>query len=55
MVVVPPDTAYTMPSERALMEKELRRFVEFADLAKNPFEAREVVWPLQKKLGLTDL
>ncbi len=55
MVVVPPDSAITMPSERSLMEKELRRFVEFADLAKNPGEARDVVWPLQKKLGLTDI
>ena len=55
MIVVPPDSACTMPSERSLMEKELRRFVEFADLAKNPGEARDVVWELQKKLGLTDI
>ena len=55
MVVVPPDSAFTMQSERALMEKELRRFVEFADLSKNPGEARDVVWPIQKKLGLTDI
>ncbi|MEM7476697.1 MAG: DNA phosphorothioation system restriction enzyme [Planctomycetota bacterium] len=55
MVVVPPDSAITMPSERSLMEKELRRFVEFADLARNPGEARDVVWSLQKKLGLTDI
>jgi hypothetical protein len=37
------------------MEKELRRFVEFADLAKNPGEARDVVWKLQKNLGMTDI
>lgn len=55
MIVVPPESAYTMPSERTLMEKELRRFMEFADLAKNAFEARAVVWELQMKLGLTDI
>jgi DNA phosphorothioation system restriction enzyme len=55
MIVVPPDAACAMPSERTLMEKELRRFVEFADLAKNPGEARDVVWKLQKNLGMTDI
>ncbi len=55
MIVVPPEATYTMPSERSLLEKELRRFVEFADSAMNPGEAREVVWTLQKKLGLTDI
>lgn len=55
MLVVPPEQTHTMPSERALMEKELRRLAEFADLALNPGEAREVVWELQKNLGLTDI
>ena len=55
MIVIPPESTFTMPSERRLMEKELRRFVEFADLAQNPGEARAVVWELQKKLGLTDI
>lgn len=55
MIVVPPDSACAMPSERSLMQKELRRFVEFADLATNAFEARAVVWDLQKKLDLTDI
>lgn len=55
MIVVPPEAAYSMPSERSLFEKELRRFVEFADLAKNAFEARAVVWKLQKQFNLTDI
>jgi superfamily II DNA or RNA helicase len=55
MVVVPPKQTFTMPSERALMEKELKRLAEFADLAVNPGEARAVVWELQRELGLTDI
>ena len=55
MIVVPPESACAMPSERALVEKELRRFIEFADLAKNSFEARDVIWELQKRFDMTDL
>lgn len=55
MIVVPPEGTCRMASERSLIEKELRRFVEFADLAENPGEAGAVVWELQKKFDLTGI
>ncbi|MGK7906037.1 MAG: DNA phosphorothioation system restriction enzyme [Synechococcus sp.] len=55
-IVVPPEMGEkTMEVERGLLRKELRRFVEFADLADNAGEARAHLLPLQKRYGLLDL
>jgi DNA phosphorothioation system restriction enzyme len=55
MIVVPPPEASTSESDRSLMRKELRRFVEFADLALNAGEARATILSLQKCFDLMDL
>jgi superfamily II DNA or RNA helicase len=56
MIVLPPDLDRdTIEVERNLLRRELRRFVEFADLADNAGEARMKLWALQKRYGLLDL
>jgi len=41
--------------ERNLLKKELRRFLEFADLADNAGEARIKLLQLQRQYGMLDL
>ena len=56
MIVLPPDLEReTIEVERNLLKKELRRFVEFADLADNAGEARIKLLALQKRYGLLDI
>ncbi|OUL22938.1 DNA phosphorothioation system restriction enzyme [Nostoc sp. RF31YmG] len=56
MIVLPPDLEReTIEVERNLLKKELRRFVEFADLADNAGEARMKLLDLQKRYGLLDI
>ncbi len=56
MIVLPPDLdRETVEVERNLLKKELRRFVEFADLADNAGEARIKLLALQKRYGLLDI
>jgi DNA phosphorothioation system restriction enzyme len=56
MIVMPPDLdRKTLEVERNLLRKELRRFVEFADLADNAGEARMKLLDLQKRYGLMDV
>jgi DNA phosphorothioation system restriction enzyme len=55
MLVVPPAAAMAGDAERGMLRRELRRFVEFADLSLNAGEARQVVLGLQKRFDLTDM
>ncbi|NJR16398.1 MAG: DNA phosphorothioation system restriction enzyme [Calothrix sp. CSU_2_0] len=56
MIVLPPDLdRKTLEVERNLLKKELRRFVEFADLADNSGEARMKLFDLQKRYNLMDI
>ncbi|MBF2066563.1 MAG: DNA phosphorothioation system restriction enzyme [Calothrix sp. C42_A2020_038] len=53
MIVLPPDLDRdTVEVERNLLRKELKRFIEFADLADNAGEARIKLLELQKRYGL---
>lgn len=55
-IVLPPELDRdTWEVERNLLRKELRRFIEFADLADNAGEARIKLLNLQKKYGLLDV
>ncbi len=56
MIVLPPDLERdTLDVERNLLRKELKRFLEFADLADNAREARVKLLELQKRYGLLDV
>ena len=56
MIVLPPDLGRdTIEVERNLLKKELRRFLEFADLADNAGEARIKLLQLQRRYGLLDM
>ncbi|MEG4533610.1 DNA phosphorothioation system restriction enzyme [Microcoleus sp. D2_18a_D3] len=56
MIVLPPDLGReTLEVERNLLRKELKRFLEFADLADNAGEARVKLLQLQKRYGLLDI
>ena len=56
MIVLPPYLGRkTLAVERNLLKKELRRFVEFADLADNAGTARIKLLDLQKRYGLMDI
>ncbi|MFM7363000.1 MAG: DNA phosphorothioation system restriction enzyme [Cuspidothrix sp.] len=56
MIVLPPDLdRETIEVERNLLKRELKRFVEFADLADNAGEARMKLLALQKRYGLLDI
>ncbi len=53
MIVIPPELEReTWEIERNLLKKELNRFVEFANLAKNAQEARQILLTLQQKFNL---
>ncbi|WP_233258263.1 DNA phosphorothioation system restriction enzyme [[Phormidium] sp. ETS-05] len=55
-IVTPPDLGReAMDVERNMLRKELRRFLEFADLADNAGEARKTLLSLQKKYDLLDM
>jgi DNA phosphorothioation system restriction enzyme len=55
-IVLPPELEReSLEVERNLLRKELRRFVEFADLADNAGEARVKLSEVQSKYGLLDL
>lgn len=55
-IVMPPDLGReTIEVERNLLKKELKRFLEFADLADNAGEARMKLLQLQKRFGLLDI
>jgi superfamily II DNA or RNA helicase len=54
-IVLPPDLdRHTWEVERNLLKKELKRFIEFAELAENATEARSQLFNLQQKYGLLD-
>lgn len=56
MIVMPPDLDRdTWEVERNLLRRELKRFIEFADLADNAGEARSKLLTLQEKYGLLGL
>lgn len=56
MIVLPPDLGRsTLEVERNLLRKELKRFLEFADLADNAGEARVKLLNIQKRYGLLDI
>jgi DNA phosphorothioation system restriction enzyme len=56
MIVIPPDLdRETWEIERNLLRKEIKRFVEFANLADNGTEARNKLLKLQEKYGLVDV
>lgn len=56
MIVLPPELGRnTFEVERNLLRKELKRFLEFADLADNAAEARVKLLALQSQYGLLDL
>lgn len=56
MIVLPPDMGrQSLQVERNLLKKELRRFLEFADLADNSGEARVKLLQLQERYGLLDI
>ncbi|MCH2242538.1 MAG: hypothetical protein MK041_11570, partial [Aquabacterium sp.] len=53
MIVLPPDLERdTLEAERNLLKKELRRFIEFADLADNSGAARIKLLDLQRRYDL---
>lgn len=55
MVVVPPDLGReTLETERNILRKELRRFLEFAELAENGGEARHILLKVRDKYGLVE-
>jgi DNA phosphorothioation system restriction enzyme len=56
MIVLPPNLdRETFDIERNLLKKELKRFVEFADLADNAGQARMKLLELQKRYNLIDI
>ncbi|WP_404800335.1 DNA phosphorothioation system restriction enzyme [Amazonocrinis nigriterrae] len=56
MIVLPPKLEReTLEVEHNLLRKELRRFVEFADLADNAGEARVKLLDIQSRYGLLDM
>ena len=56
MIVMPPELErQTWEVERNLLRKELKRFIEFANLADNAEEARTKLFALQEKYALWDI
>jgi DNA phosphorothioation system restriction enzyme len=55
LIVVPPPDVSQSAVERALLQKELVRFAEFADIALNAGQARAVIFELQKAYNLMDI
>jgi superfamily II DNA or RNA helicase len=56
LIAVPPfgSSTGTPAGERSLMRRELQRFIEFADLARNQNQARAVLAPIQDQFQLLD-
>jgi len=53
MIIIPPELEReTWEIERNLLKKELNRFIEFANLAKNASEARKILLILQQQFNL---
>lgn len=55
MIVIPPADSEVLEADRKLVRKELTRFIEFADLAKNSAGARAVLLEVQKRYSLLDM
>jgi superfamily II DNA or RNA helicase len=55
MIVFPPYSDSISQSERSMVRKEMRRYVEFAELASNAPEAKRILWKLQEHFHLTDM
>jgi hypothetical protein len=56
MIVMPPELdRETWEVERNLLRKELKRFVEFAQLALNAKEAQESLGEILQRFGINDL
>lgn len=56
MMVLPPNLERTtLNAERSLLRRELRRFLEFADLADNAAQARIELLDIQKRYNLLDM
>lgn len=54
-IVVPPQSWYiehSMSSDKSIVERELRRFKEFADSAQNKHQALSVVWNIAAQYGI---
>ncbi|NEP28785.1 MAG: helicase, partial [Moorea sp. SIO3I6] len=55
MIVLPPDLGReTWEVERSLLKKELKRFLEFAELADNAGEARVKLLEIQQRYGVSE-
>lgn len=58
LITVPPDPddlgEASLSAERSILRRELRRFTEFADSARNPQAAYDVIWDLAEKYGVLD-
>jgi DNA phosphorothioation system restriction enzyme len=54
-IVVPPQSWYSensINSDKSIVERELRRFKEFADSAQNKHQALSVVWDIAQQYGI---
>lgn len=54
-IVIPPQSWYSQSStnsDKSMVERELRRFKEFADSAQNKHQALSVVWDIAKQYGI---
>ena len=54
-IVVPPQSWYSehsVVSDKSIVERELRRFKEFADSAQNKHQALSVVWNIAEQYGI---
>ena len=54
MIVIPPDDIIN-GVERQLIKRELTRFIEFADLAMNAGQAKDIILDIQKQYDLLDM
>ncbi len=58
LIATPPSPedleAGALTAERALLRRELRRFAEFADNARNMASAYNAIWSLADKFGVLD-
>ncbi len=54
-IVVPPQSWYSQTnsaSDKGIIERELRRFKEFADSARNKHQALDIVWDIANQYGI---
>lgn len=60
LISVPPDawvvsrTSPTFVAEQSIIRRELQRFKEFASLARNKYEAVNIIWDIAKRYSLLD-